>query len=151
MNSSIRIGRAAAIAIVALALAAPLASAAQPPDIQLASGPSGRTLKLGDIANDDDVVAVAFQQRNVSYVRSSTDYGSSFAPKVALRGGFRATDPRVAVCNDLVFAVSIWESNAARNVGLDYRDVVTGTSGRFSLGGGGLADVACFGEVVAVT
>lgn len=143
--------RGATIAIVALTLAAPLASAAQPPDIQLATGNSGRTLKLGDVANDDDLVAVVFQKRNLSYLRWSTNDGSSFTPKAALRSGLRATDPRVAVCGDLVFAVSIWQSDVTRRVGVDYRDVVTGTGGRFSLGAGGLADVACFGEVVAVT
>ena len=148
---SLTVGRGIVIAILALALAAPLASAAQPTDMQLATGNSGRTLKLGDIANDDDVVAVVFQKRNLSYVRWSKNQGSSFAPKVALRSGLRAKDPRVAVCDELVFAVSIWPSAVSRNVGLDYRNVVTGTSGRFSLGAGSLADVACFGEVVAVT
>jgi hypothetical protein len=148
---SLTIGRGIVIAVLALALAAPLASAAQPKDIQLASGDSGRTLKLGDIANDDDLVAVVFQERNLSYVRWSNDAGSSFVPKVALRGGGRAKEPRVAVCDDMVFAVSIWQSAASRHVGLDYRNVVTGTSARFSLGAGSLADVACFGEVVAVT
>ena len=141
-----------ALGVVVLVMSvAPIASAGEPVDIKLASSTEGRTLKLGDIADDDNLVAVAFQKRNLSYVRWSKNYGSSFAPRRALRAGLRATDPRVAVCDDLVFAVSIWQSDVTRNVGVDYRDVLTGTNGSFSLGAGSLADVACFGEVVAVT
>ena len=141
-----------ALGVVVLVMSvAPIASAGEPADIKLASSTEGRTVKLGNVDVDDNLVAVAFQKRNRSYVRWSKNYGSSFAPKLALRAGLRAADPRVAVCDDLVFAVSIWQSDAMQEVGVDHRDVRTGTRGRFSLGAGRLADVACFGEVVAVT
>ena len=118
--------------------------------ITLASS-NGVTLSLGDVASDDSLVGVVFQKRSQSYVRWSTNSGQSFASRVALRDGLRAKAPRVAVCGDLIFAVSVWQTAVARNVGVDYRNVVSGERGRFSLGAGQMADVACFGEVVAVT
>jgi hypothetical protein len=117
----------------------------------LASGDDGRTLKLGDLASDDDLIGVVFQKQDRSYLRWSNDYGDTFAPRVPLRGGLRAREPRVAVCNDMVFAVSAWPTSGSRNVGIDYRDIVTGESWRYSLGAGHTPDVACFGEVVAAT
>ena len=140
-----------AAALVVLALAVPIAAAGQPADIKLASATDGRTLKLGDVTNDDNLVAVVYQERNLSYARWSKNYGQSFSPKAALRNGLRAKDPRVAACSDLFYAVSSWQTATSRNVGVDYRDVVTGENGRYSLGPGEMADVACYGEVAAVT
>jgi hypothetical protein len=135
---------------MALAVAAPLAAAAQPPDIQLASGPAKRTLKLGDVAAAN-AIAVVFQERSNSYMRWSTDTGVTFAPKAALRGGLRANDPRVAACGDMIWASSTWKANGGQHVGVDYRNVSLSTTGRFSLGSGQHTDVACFGNVVGIT
>ncbi len=139
------------MALLAALVVAPAVTAAVPAPITLASASDGRTLKLGDVASDDDLIAVVFQEKARSYVRWSRNSGQSFASRVALRDGLRARDPRVAVCGDLIFAVGGWEAAAGRKVGVDYRDVVTGENGRFSLGPGTMADIACFGEVVAVT
>ncbi len=140
-----------AVAVLATLLVVPVVYAGDPAPMTLASGPDGRTLKLGDIAADDDLMAVTFQKKNLSYIRWSQDYGETFSPKVALRSGLKAQEPRVAVCDDLVFAVSLWPTATGRNVGVDYRDVVTGDNGRYSLGAGFMADIACYGEVAAVT
>ncbi len=145
------VGPSAVVVLVATLLAAPVALAGQPGDITLASAPDQRVMKLGDIASDDDLLAVVYQERNLSYMRWSTNAGSTFAPKVALRSGLRAKDPRVAVCDDSIFSVSIWQSDVTRNVGVDYRNLVTGDKGRFSLGAGAQVDIACYGEVLAVT
>jgi hypothetical protein len=140
-----------ALALLATLMVAPVVSAGESAPITLASASDGRTLKLGDVASDDNLVGVVFQEKNRSYLRWSENYGQSFESKVALRKGKRATEPRVAVCDDLIFAVSLWQTAVAREVGVDYRNVVTGDKGKFSLGQGYLADIACFGEVVAVT
>ena len=135
---------------MALAITAPLAAAAQPPDIQLASGPARSTLKVGDVAAAN-AIAVVFQQKSYSYMRWSTDGGATFAPQAALRGGLKAKDPRVAACGNMIWASSTWRTNSDDKVGVDYRNVSLGTTGKFSLGAGQHTDVACFGNVVAVT
>ena len=139
------------VALLATLIVAPVASAADSAPKTLASASDGRTLKLGDIAADDDLMAVVYQERNLSYLRWSTNYGGSFAPKVALRSGLRAKEPRVAVCDDVIVAGSIWQSDVTRTVGVDYRNLVTGDTGRYSLGLGQMVDVACYGELAAVT
>jgi hypothetical protein len=139
------------VALLATLLITSVASAANSEPIKLASASDGRTLKLGDIAADDDLLAVVFQERNHSYLRWSTNYGQTFSPRVALRSGLRAKEPRVAVCDDLIFSASVWQSDVTRTVGVDYRNIDTSESGRYSLGLGQMVDVACLGEVVAVT
>jgi hypothetical protein len=139
------------LALLATLMVAPVVSAGESAPITLASASDGRTLKLGDVASDDDLVGVVYQEKNRSYLRWSENYGQSFESKVALRKGKRATEPRVAVCDDLIFAVSIWQTAVGSNIGVDYRNVVTGDKGKFSFGPGYLADIACYGEVVAVT
>ncbi len=139
------------VALLATLLVAPAVNAADHAPITLASASDGRTLKLGDIAADDDLLGVVFQERNLSYLRWSTNYGHSFSPRVALRSGLRAKEPRVAVCDDVIVAASIWQSDVTRTVGVDYRNLVTGDIGRYSLGLGQMVDVACFGELAAVT
>lgn len=149
--SRLSVARASALVLIALFALAPSAGATGSGDIVLARGADGRTLKLGDLASDDNLIGVVFQKRGRSYLRWSNDSGESFAPRVALRSGLRAKNPRVAVCNDMVFAASVWPTSASNKVGIDYRDIVTGESGRYSLGMGDAADVACFGDVVAAT
>jgi hypothetical protein len=117
--------------------------------ITLASASDGTTLKLGDVASDDAVV-VGFQQKNKSYIRWSKNGGSTFASKVALHGGQAAKDPRVATCNDSVFAVSTWPGSTT-TVGVDSRNFVTGDIDSYSLGAGTMADVACYGDIGAFT
>ncbi|HEY7024131.1 MAG TPA: hypothetical protein VH371_04130 [Candidatus Limnocylindrales bacterium] len=136
------------VALLATLALAQVAAAAEAP-ITLASASDGRTLKLGDIASDDFLV-VAFQQRNLSYIRWSMNEGHSFASKFALHDGLPAKDPRVATCNDSIFAVSSWPG-ATPEVGLFYRNFVTGDVGNYSLGAGSMADVSCFGDIGAVT
>lgn len=144
------LGRAAAVAFVVLALAVPSAAAAQPPDMQLETGPNNRTLRLGDIASANQI-AVVFQNTNKSYLRWSADGGTTFTPRHVLRDGLRAKNPRVDACADMVWIASEWQSDVTQKVGVDYFDTNLSTTGRFSLGAGTHPDVACFGNVVAVT
>jgi hypothetical protein len=138
-----------ALAILATLVLAPVASAANPTPITLASASDGRTLKLGDLAMDD-VVAVAFQEKNVSYLRGSKNYGQTFATRVALNSGLPSTDPRTATCNDSVFAAST-STDPTPGVVAYSRNFVTGDSGPYPLGAGSMADVACYGDIGAVT
>src|SRR4051812_39250272 len=136
------------IAVLAALMVAPVASAANPAPITLASASDGRTMKLGDVAADD-LVVVGFQENNVSYLRWSKNNGATFAAKVALHDGLASTDPRTATCNDSVFATSTW-SGATPEVGAYFRNFVTGDISSFSLGAGDMADVACYGDIGAV-
>lgn len=145
------VAAALALSLIAALWLTPAAGAGASFSTTLAQAADGRTLRLGDLASDDNLVAIAYQKNDRAYLRWSNDYGKSFASRVALRGGSRAMDPRVAACNDMVFSVSTWLTPDASKVGIDYRDVVTGESWRYSLGAGHTPDVACFGEVVAAT
>jgi hypothetical protein len=136
--------------LAAIALSAGPVAAADPGDVSIATGQLHSTLVLGDIAAADSI-AIVFQKSDHSYVRWSTDGGTTFAPRVALNNGYRAAQPRVAACADMVWATSLWGAIGAQRVGVDYRDATTGTGGRFTLGAGYIADIACFGDVVAVT
>ena len=89
--------RALALAILALAVTAPLVAAAQPADMQLETGPNKTTLRLGDIASANQI-AVAFQNANKSYVRWSDDGGATFTPRHVVRDGLRAKNPRIDAC-----------------------------------------------------
>jgi hypothetical protein len=139
-----------AVAVLATPFFAPLVSAADAAPITLASASDGRTLQLGDIAADE-LIVVGFQERNVSYMRWSKNLGKTFAAKVALHGGLAAKDPHVATCNDILFAVSSWQTATTTEIGVDYRDLVTGDNGTYSLGPGDMSDVACYGDLAAVT
>src|SRR3954452_9196166 len=97
--------RAAALAILALAVAAPLAAAAQPADIQLETGPNKTTLRLGDIAAANQI-SVTFQNANKSYVRWSDDGGATFTPRQVVRDGLRAANPRIAACGNQIWVAS---------------------------------------------
>ena len=96
-------------------------------------------------------MVVGYQERNLSYMRWSMNEGQSFAPAVALHSGLPAKDPRVATCNDSVFAVSSWQTATTPEVGVDSRNFVTRDINTYSLGVGTMADVACFGDIGAVT
>src|SRR4051794_944146 len=113
--------RAAALALLALAVAAPLVAAAQPTDMQLETGPNKTVLRLGDIAAANQI-AVTFQNANKSYVRWSDDGGSTFTPRDAVRDGLRAKNPRAAACGNEIWVTSEWKANAGQNVGLDLFD-----------------------------
>jgi hypothetical protein len=134
-----------AVAALAFAQVATAASATT-----LASASDGRAMKLGNIALDNMMV-VTYQERNLSYMRWSTNDGQSFASAVALHGGLAAKDPRVATCNDSVFAVSSWQTATTPEVGVDSRNFVTRDINSYSLGAGDMTDVACFGDIGAVT
>ena len=142
--------RSAAIALVLLVLIVPSAAAAQPANIQLETGPNNRTLRLGDIASANQI-AVVFQNANKSYLRWSADGGTTFTPRHVLRNGWRAKNPRVDACADMVWVASEWHSDVNQNVGLDFFDTGADTTRRFRVGPGAAPDVACFGNVVAVT
>ena len=99
--------RAVTLAILALAVAAPLVAAADSADMQLETGPNKTTLRLGDIASSDQS-AVVFQNANKSYVRWSSDGGSTFTPRQVVRSGQRAKNPRVAACGSEIWVASEW-------------------------------------------
>jgi hypothetical protein len=138
------------LAVLCTLILSPIANAADAGAITLASASDGRTLRLGDLASDDLIVA-AYQDRNVSYLRWSKNDGQTFASKVPLHDGLPAKDPRVATCNDSVFAVSSWPTATAPEIGLDFQNFVTRDIGSYSLGPGSAADVACYGDLGAVT
>jgi hypothetical protein len=133
--------------VATLALAQ-VASAANAP-ITLASASDGRTLKLGDIASDDYIL-VGFQEKKVSYIRWSKNYGQTFAARVALNSGLPSTGPRVATCNDSVFAASTTTATTPEVIGYS-QNFVTRDINTYSLGAGSMVDVACFGDIAAVT
>ncbi|HYI21867.1 MAG TPA: hypothetical protein VEX62_04440 [Candidatus Limnocylindrales bacterium] len=142
--------RSAAIALVVLVLVVPSAAGAQPPDMQLETGPNNRTLRLGDIASANQI-AVVFQDANKSHLRWSTDGGSTFTPRHVLRDGLRAKNPRVDACGNKVWVASEWQSDVNQKVGVDLFDTIADTTVRFPVSQGSKPDVACFGGVVAVT
>lgn len=142
--------RAAGLALLTVAIAAPTAAAAQPADMQLETGPNNTTLKLGDIASANQI-AVVFQNANKSYLRWSADGGSTFTPRHALRSGLRAKNPRVDACGNLIWAASEWTSDAGQKIGVDVFDANTGTTKKFAVAPGSAPDVACIGTIVAVT
>lgn len=118
----------------------------------LRTAAEGKVLTLGDLAAAGNIGAV-WQEGQRSYLRWSEDGGQTFAPRVALRRGLRATDPRLAACGDYLWAASVWRSDDAANVGIDYRQVALGSAGagRFRVGPGFNPDIACKGDIVAVT
>jgi hypothetical protein len=121
-------------------------------EIVIAPASPGESRLLGDIAAANNIV-VAWQQGHRSFIRWSTDNGSSFEPKYALRKGLRAKGPQVAACGDLLFAASTWTASGGSMLGVDYVDL-TGSSpvtGRFYVEQGRGADIACIGDVVALT
>jgi hypothetical protein len=138
------------VAVLATLAFVPVVSATDGAPRTLATEPYGRTLKLGDIASDDHL-AVVFQDKNVSYVRWSNNEGKTFSSRVALQDGLPSKDPRVASCNDSIFAVSNLQTATGTEVGLYYRNFVTRDNGNIGVGVGDLADVACYGDVAAVT
>jgi hypothetical protein len=122
-----------------------------------------RPLRLGDIAGSElngglvSVLGVVWQNRGESYIRWSTDPHSepiTFEPAVALRGGFKAKDPRLAACNDYLFAVSVWSTPSGETIGIDWRAPMSGphAQGRYVLAPGNRPDIACMPNgLVAVT
>lgn len=118
----------------------------------LRTAPDGKVLTLGDLAAAGNI-GVVWQEGQRSYMRWSDDGGDTFAAKVSLRRGLRATDPRLAACGDFLWAASVWRTDTAANVGIDYRQVALGSAGagRFKVGPGFNPDIACKGSVVALT
>jgi hypothetical protein len=79
----------------------------------------------------------------------------SFAAPVALRGGFKASDPRVAACADYLFATSVWNTPTGDKIGIDWFAPMSGAQarGRYVLAPGSTPDIACMPSngLVAVT
>lgn len=144
--------------LVALMTFAPAVAAADEGTLLAADD---KPLILGDIAGSDlngglvYVLGVVWQNRGVSYIRWSTDpHGEemSFEPAVPLRGGFKAKDPRVAACNDYLFATSVWNTPSGDKIGIDWRAPMSGVQGRYVLAPGTMPDIACMPNgLVAVT
>ena len=149
---------ALAVSLVALVALVPAVAAVQ--ETQLAA--DTKPLIVGDIAGSElqggltEVLGVVWQNRGLSFIRWSGDdheEGMTFEPAVALRGGFRATDPRLAACTDYMFAASVWKSDAGGNIGIDYFAPELGphARGRYVLAPGTRPDIACLNGTVAVT
>ena len=130
----------------------PVASADDLGGIVIAPEVPGESRLLGGIAAADNIV-VAWQQGHLSFMRWSDDGGATFEPKVALRKGLRAKRPNVAACGDFIWAASTWKTSSGTLLGVDYRQVSAGDAGagRFTIGRGHDADIACVGNIVALT
>ncbi len=146
--------------LVALMAFAPAVAAADEGTVLAADA---KPLILGDIAGSElngglvYVLGVVWQNRGVSYIRWSTDEpgeGLTFEPAVPLRGGFKAKDPRIAACNDYLFATSVWNTPTGDMIGIDWRAPMSGphAQGRYVLAPGTRPDIACMPNgLVAVT
>jgi hypothetical protein len=147
-----RTAAALAAAFVAIVAMAPMAAADDLGGIVLAPEVPGESRLLGGIAAADNIV-VAWQQGHLSFMRWSDDGGATFEPKVALRKGLRAKRPSVAACGDFIWAASTWKTSSGTLLGVDYRQVSAGDAGagRFTIGRGHDADIACVGNIVALT
>jgi hypothetical protein len=146
--------------LVALMAFAPAVAAGEDSTLIAANS---RPLILGDVAGSNllgglvNVTGVVWEKRGVSYIRWSTDdhgEGMTFDPTVALRGGLRAKDPRLAACNDYLYAASVWDTAAGDKIGIDWAAPMSGehARGRYVLAPGTRPDIACMPNgLIAVT
>ena len=135
---------------MALIATAPVALAGEPGEIVIAPPDHGESRVLGGIAAANNIV-VSWREAHQSFMTWSKDGGATFQPKVALRKGLRAKDSRAAACGDFIWAASTWITHRGPVIGVDYREVSSGTSGRFTVGRGRDVDISCIGETVAVS
>jgi hypothetical protein len=137
-------------AVAAVVVVAPTVAAGE---LVIAPAVKGESRILGGVAAAGDNVVVAWQAGFRSFIRWSTDGGSTFQPKYVLRKGLRAKAPRVAACGDTLWAASTWTTSAGPRIGVDYVDISgpTPVTGRFIVDAGRNAVVACIGDVLALT
>lgn len=142
---------AAAMAVLVVGVGS--AAAADPGDVVIATQDLHKTLVLGDVAAGN-AIGVAYQKGAYSYLRWSQDGGLTFSADWPLREGRPSKSPRLASCGNWMWATSVWRTTAGSpRVTVDYLDVTTpeSTAGRFRIDDAFSADVACLGDVVAVT
>ena len=142
---------AAAMAVLVLGVGS--AAAADPGDVVIATQDLHKTLVLGDVAAGN-AIGVAYQKGANSFLRWSTDDGQTFSADWPLREGRPSKSPRLASCGEWMWATSVWRTTSGSSrVTVDYLDVTApeSTAGRFRINDAFWADVACHGDLVAVT
>jgi len=152
-GKSVLFGSVVAV-LAAASLAVGTALATDPGDITIATQALHKTLVLGDVAADN-AIGVVYQRGAYSFLRWSTDGGQTFNAEWPLREGRPAKSPRLAACGDWLYATSQWRttSSGVPHLTVEFVNVTDpqSTAGRFRFVDLYGADIACHGDVIALT